>query len=106
MGNQDIGVGWDVGIVAAMTVGNAVAHKHRHTVKLHPFNLNAGVAKVMYVAVQSVDIGSVEAIVMVAADKDFVLVRQVTEPVEEVDGFLLRAYHAEVTGMYHHIGLG
>lgn len=59
----------------------------------------------MHVAVQSVYIGSIKAVVMVAADKDFVLVRQVAEPVEEINGFLLGSNHTEVAGMYHDIGL-
>lgn len=36
---------------------------------------------------------------MVATDKDFVFVWQVTKPVEEIKGFLFGPYHTEVTGM-------
>ena len=43
---------------------------------------------------------------MVAADEYFVFIWQVAEPVEEINGFLLGSDHTEVTGMYHHIGLG
>ena len=60
----------------------------------------------MHVVRESVNIGTIEAIVMVATDKDFVLVWQVTKPVEEIKGLLFGANHAEVTGMYHDIGLG
>jgi hypothetical protein len=35
----------------------------------------------MYIVVEPVDVGSIEAIVMVAADEYFVFVWQVTEPV-------------------------
>ena len=42
---------------------------------------------------------------MVATDKDFVAVGQVTKPIEKIKGFLFGSNHAEVAGMYHHIGL-
>ena len=51
----------------------------------------------MHVVRESVNVGSIEAIVMVATDKDFVFVWQVTKPVEEIKGFLFGSYHAEVT---------
>lgn len=51
----------------------------------------------MYIVRESVNVGSIEAIVMVATDKDFVFVWQVTKPVEEIKGFLFGSYHAEVT---------
>ena len=51
----------------------------------------------MHIIVKTVDIGSIEAIVMVATDKDFVFVWQVTKPVEEIKGFLFGPYNAEVT---------
>lgn len=60
----------------------------------------------MHVAVQSVDVGAIQTVVMVAADKDFVAVWQITKPVKEINGFPLGPDHTEVTGMYHHIGLG
>lgn len=60
----------------------------------------------MHVVRESVNVGSIEAIVMVATDKDFVFVWQVTKPVEEIKGFPFCANHAEVAGMHHHIGIG
>ena len=51
----------------------------------------------MHIIVKTVDIDSIEAIVMVATDKDFVFVWQVTKPVEEINSFLFGSYHAEVT---------
>lgn len=51
----------------------------------------------MHVVRESVNVGSIEAIVMVATDKDFVFVWQVTKPVEEIKGLLFGSYHAEVT---------
>ncbi len=63
------------------------------------------VGELMYVVRESVNVGIIEAIVMVATYKDFVFVWQVTKPVEEIHGFLFGPYHAEVSGMYHHIGI-
>lgn len=60
----------------------------------------------MHVVRESVNVGSIEAIVMVAADENFAFVGQVTEPVEKINGFLFCPYHTKVTRMYHHIGLG
>lgn len=59
----------------------------------------------MHVVRESVNVGSIEAIVMVATYKDFMFVWQVTKPVEEINSFLFGSYHAEVAGMYHDIGL-
>lgn len=60
----------------------------------------------MHIVVEPVDVGSIEAIVMIAADEYFVFIWQVTKPVEKTNGFLFCPYHTEVTGMYDHIGLG
>ena len=81
----------------ALAVSYAVTHKHRNTIELHTFNLNSGVAEIMDVTVQSVNAGSIETVVMVATDKDFVAVGQVTKPIEKIKGFLFGSYHAEVT---------
>lgn len=60
----------------------------------------------MHIVVKPVDIGSIEAIIMVTTDENFVFVWQVAKPVEEINGFLLGPHHTEVAGMHHHIGLG
>lgn len=60
----------------------------------------------MHIEVKPVDIGSIEAIIMIATDENFVFVWQVAKPVEEINGFLLGSNHAEVAGMHHHIGIG
>lgn len=59
----------------------------------------------MHIEVKPVDIGSIEAIIMIATDENFVFVWQVAKPVEEINGFLLGSNHTEVAGMYHDIGL-
>jgi len=106
MGYQDVCIWGDSGIVAALAVGYTIAHEHRNAVEFQPVNFNYGITKIMHIVVEPVDVGSIEAIVMVAADENFVFVRQVTEPVKEINGFLLGSDHTEVTGMHHYIGLG
>ena len=44
MGDQDVGVGGDSDIVAALAVGYAIAHEHGDAVELQAINLNSGVA--------------------------------------------------------------
>ena len=60
----------------------------------------------MHIIVEAVDVGSIETIIMIATDEDFVLIGQVAEPVHEVDRFFFGAHHAKVSGMNRHIGLG
>lgn len=60
----------------------------------------------MHIVVKSLDVGSIEAIIMVAADENFVFVWQVAEPIKEINGILLGSNHTKVSGMYHHISLG
>lgn len=60
----------------------------------------------MNVVVKTVDVGTIQAVVVVAADENLVAIGQIAEPVEKVNRFLLATYHAEIAGMYHHIGLG
>lgn len=60
----------------------------------------------MHIVVKAMDIGSIKAVVMVAADENLVAKRQIAEPIEKVNRFLLATDHAEITGMYHQIGLG
>lgn len=106
MCNQHISVFWDFGDVFRLAVGDAIAHKHCNSVEFYSINLDTRVAKIMYIRVEAVDVRSVEAIVMIAADENFIGIRQVAEPVEEVDGLGFRTHHTEITGMYHHIGFG
>lgn len=60
----------------------------------------------MNVVVKTVDVGTIQAVVVVAADENLVAIGQIAEPVEKVNRFLLATDHAEIAGMYHHIGLG
>ena len=87
MSYQNVSITGDFSIVSALTFGYAIFQKHWNTIKLHAVNLNSGVGKLMHIVRKSVDICIIEAGVMVAADKDFVSVWQVTKPVEEIKGF-------------------
>lgn len=60
----------------------------------------------MHIVVKTIDIGSIHAVIVVAADENLVAIRQIAEPVEKINRFLLATNHAKVTGMYHHISLG
>ena len=60
----------------------------------------------MHIVIKTVDIGSIQAIVMVATDENLVAIRQVAKPVEKVYRFLLGPDHTEIAGMNHYIGIG
>ena len=65
-------------------------------IESHSVNLNAGVAEVMNICVETIDARPIKTIVVVSADEYFMGIGQVAEPVQEVEGFNLRADHAEV----------
>ena len=88
MSYQNVSISGDFSIVSALALGYTICHKHRNTIKLYTINLNSGVGELMYVVRESVDVGAIEAIVMVATDKNFMFVWQVTKPVEEIKGLL------------------
>mgnify|MGYP007026883885 CR=1 FL=1 len=60
----------------------------------------------MHIVVKAINIGSIKAVVMVAADENLVAIRQIAEPVEKVNRLLLATDHAEIAGMNHHISRG
>lgn len=73
VGYQNIGIGRNDRNVACLAVGYAVIQKHRYAVEPYPVYLDAGIAKIMNVSVQTLDVGSIEAFVMIAADENLVL---------------------------------
>ena len=105
-GDKNVGIFGDMCIVAALAVCYAISHEHRDPVESQTLNLDAGIAEIMHIVVKTVDIGSIQAVIVVAADEYLVAIGQVAEPVEEINGFLLGSNHTEVAGMHHHIGLG
>lgn len=44
MGNENVRLIGDISIMFGLTVSNAVAHKHRDTIKLHSINFYSGIA--------------------------------------------------------------
>ena len=60
----------------------------------------------MHVAIKTVDIGPIKAIIMVATNEYLVTIWQIAEPIKEIQCFPLFSDHAEISGMDHDIGLG
>lgn len=69
MGNQYIGIAGNFLIVAALAIGYAITHEHRNPVESQTLNLDAGIAEIMHIVVKTVDIGSIQAVIVVAADE-------------------------------------
>ena len=103
MGDKNISLRGYIGIVAALAVGHAITHEHRDAVKFQTVNLNSGIAQVMHIIVKTVDVRSIQTLIVIAADEYLMAIREVAKPVEKVNRLLLATNHAEITGMYHHI---
>ena len=60
----------------------------------------------MDVVRKAVNVCAIEIIIMVATDENLMPVWQIAKPVEEIQGFLFGANHAEIAGMDYYVGLG
>ena len=60
----------------------------------------------MHIVVKTVDVGSIKAVIVVAADENLVSIWQIAEPVHEVDCLGFTSVHGKIAGMDHHIGFG
>lgn len=60
----------------------------------------------MHIVVKTVDVGPVEAVIVVATDENLVPIRQVAEPVEKIKSFPFAPDHTEIARMDYYIGLG
>ena len=89
MCNQHISVRWNPGDAFRLAVCYTITHEHGYAIESHSVNLHAGVAEIMYVWVETIDVGSIMAIIMVSADEYFMGLRQVAEPIEEIKRFRL-----------------
>lgn len=96
MGDKNVGIFGDTGIIAALTVSYTVAGKHRNTIEFQSVNLDAGVTQVMHIVIKAVNAGSVQAVVVVAANEYLVARWQIAEPVEKINCFLFAPDHAEI----------
>ena len=105
MRNQHISFIGDSIVVATLTISNTIPHEHRHTIEPDTINLDSGVAKIMHILIQPVDIGTIKTFIVIATYEYFLTIWQVAEPVQKVYRFRLISDHAEITGMYHHISL-
>ena len=106
VGNENVRTVGDICIMLGLAAGYAVAHEHRNAIKFNSVNYYAGIAQVMHVIVESVNLGTIKAFVVVAADEYLLQIRKVAEPVQEIQCFLLAAVHCKIAGMHHDIGLG
>ena len=57
----------------------------------------------MHVVIETIDVGSIKTVIVVAADEYFVTIWQIAEPIKEIQCFSLFSDHAEVSGMDHNI---
>ena len=105
MRDQNIGFIGDAVVVVTLTISNTIPHEHRHTIEPDTINLDSGVAKIMHILIQPVDIGTIKTFIVIATYEYFLTIWQVAEPVQKVYRFRLISDHAEITGMYHHISL-
>lgn len=96
MGDKNVGIFGDTGIIAALTVSYTVAGKHRNTIEFKSVNLDAGVTQVMHIVIKAVNAGSVQAVVVVAANEYLVARWQIAEPVEKINCFLFAPDHTEI----------
>lgn len=106
VGDENVRIIRDIGIMLGLAAGYAVAHEHRNAIKFNSVNYYAGIAQVMDIAVKSVNICPIKAFVVVAANEYLLRVWEVAEPVQEIQCFLLAAVHCKIAGMHHDIGLG
>lgn len=106
VGNENVRTVGDICIMLGLAAGYAVAHKHRDSIESHTADFHTGIAQVMHVIVESVNLGTIKAFVVVAADEYLLQIRKVAEPVQEIQCFLLAAVHCKIAGMHHDIGLG
>ena len=69
MGNQYIDISRDIRNMLTLTVCNAIGHEHGDAVKLHTVNSDAACSEIVTVVIQTIDIGIIQAIVVVAGNE-------------------------------------
>ena len=57
----------------------------------------------MHIVGEPINIGAVQADIMIAADEYFVAIRQIAEPVKKVHCLPLFSDHAEISGVDHNV---
>ena len=104
MGNQYIDISRDIRNMLTLTVCNAIGHEHGDAVKLHTVNSDAACSEIVTVVIQTIDIGIIQAIVVVAGNESLLGLRQVTKPVEKANSLVHFTAEGKVSGMYNHVG--
>ena len=84
MGNENVRIIRDICIMFDLAVTNAVAHEHRNAIEFQAFDFYTGIAQVMHIAIKSVNSGTIQAFIVVTADKYLLQIRKVAEPVHEI----------------------
>ena len=84
MGNENIRIIRDICIMFDLAVTNAVAHEHRNAIEFQAFDFYTGIAQVMHIAIKSVNSATIQAFIVVTADKYLLQIRKVAEPVHEI----------------------
>ena len=99
VGNENICIIGNTGIVLWLTVSYAVTLEHRNTIEPQTFDFCSGIAQIMHIVVEALNGGAIKAVIMVAANEYLLRVRKVAEPVQEVQCLLLAAVHGKIAGM-------
>ena len=105
VGDENIRVFRNICIMLGLAVRDAVAHEHWDTIEFHTADFHTGIAQVMHVIVESVNLGTIKAFVVVAANEYLLRTRKVAEPVHEIQRFLLAAVHGKVARMHNDVSL-
>ena len=105
MGNENVRIIGDICIMFGLAVTNAVTHEHWNAIEFQASNFYSGITQVMHIAIESVNGGTVKAIIVVTANEYLLRIRKVAEPVHEIQCLLLTAVHGKVTRMHDNVSL-
>lgn len=103
MGNKDICIFWDIGIMSGLAVSDAVAHKHRDTIEFHVVYFHPGIAQIIHIAVKSVNGGTIKAFIVVTANEYLLWIRKVAKPIHKIKSLLLTPVHGKIAGMNNNV---
>ena len=84
VGNENVRIIRDICIMSGLAVSNAVTHEHRNAIEFQAFDFYTGIAQVMHIAIKSVNSGTIQAFIVVTADKYLLRIRKVAEPVHKI----------------------
>ena len=103
MGNENVRIIGDICIMSGLAVTNAIAHEHRNAIEFYTTYFRSGITQIMHIGVESVNIGTIQAFIVVAANEYLLRIRKVAEPFHEVQGFLHTPVHGKVAGMHNDV---